>query len=45
VPFDNARQVTTAWAVLQLFFSGFLIAPEEMRMRWLAPLQYLSAVR
>lgn len=31
--------------VLGIFFSGFLIKPQQLSFQWLAPLRFTSAVR
>lgn len=37
--------LTTFWAVINLFFSGFFIDPSQLSIKNLAPLKYFSAVR
>ena len=42
---DMAFGLTTLWAVVNLFFSGFFISPDHLTIQNLAPLKYFSAVR
>lgn len=42
---DMAFMATTAWSVVNLFFSGFFVDPADLALPWLSPLHYLSAVR
>lgn len=42
---DTAFMVTTIWAVINLFFSGFFIQQNQLALPWLGHLRYFSAVR
>ncbi|KAJ9518928.1 hypothetical protein QJQ45_026233 [Haematococcus lacustris] len=42
---DSAFMITVVWAVINMFFAGFFVSPDQLALPWLAPLQYLSAIR
>ncbi|GBF91998.1 ABC transporter G family [Raphidocelis subcapitata] len=41
---DTAFLVTIAWSAYNFYFAGFLIKADDMVVRWLPPLRWLSAL-